>query len=291
MIAAWTVRKYLDERYLTDKLDMASGSVLQLRIAVGLLDRWRGSPVFLTDLSPRLVLDWMRWLGESRSAPTVNKKRASVLAIWHHAAEAGYCTPPTRVPKRIEPKRVPTAWRVEDVGRILAACDQMPGWWEGGPVAVFWRLCLSLIWDTGCRVSEVLLARAGDVDLTAGTWFVPAERRKGRREDRLYSLHADTLALVRETLAYPRQRLFPFPFGRRQLWIYLRRLLALAGLPTGRRFGFHCLRRTVESYAAKARGVEWAAATIGHSVAVARRSYIAPAITGENRLIDAIPRP
>jgi integrase len=292
MIAAWTVRSYLDERYVPEKLDMMPGSVLQLRIAVALLDEWHGGPVLLTDLSPAMLTAWMRWLGEGgRAAPTVNKKRSSVLAIWRHAAEAGFCSPPNRVPKRLEPRRVPTAWRIEDVGRLFAACDQLRGWWEGGPVAIYWRLGLSLIWDTGCRINEVLRAKVADVDLSAATWHVPAEGRKGRREDRLYTLHPSTVDLVRSTLVYPRQRLFPFPCQRRQLWVHLHQLLVLAGLQVGRRFGFHCLRRTVESYAAKARGVEWAAEAIGHSVEVARRSYISPAIVGEHRLIDAVPRP
>jgi len=291
MIAAWTVRNYLDSRYVPEKLDMTSGSILQLHIAVALLDAWHASPVLLTDLSPSFLLAWMRCLGETRSAPTVNKKRSCVLALWRHAAEAGYCSAPTRVAKQHEPRRVPTAWRIEDVGRLFAACDQLQGWWEGGPISFYWRLGLSLIWDTGCRITEVLLARVMDVDLAAGTWYVPAEHRKGRREDRLYTLHPDTVALVRQTLAYPRRRLFPFPYHRRQLWVHLHKLLLLAGLPIGRRYGFHCLRRTVESYAAKARGIEWAAEAIGHSVEVARRSYVSPAIVGEHRLIDAIPRP
>ena len=120
---------------------------------------------------------------------------------------------------------------------------------------------------------------------------MPAEHRKGRRSDREYSLHPDTCELIRITLAYPRERLFPFPFNRRQIWIHLHKILHLANLPTGWRFGFHCLRRTTESYAANAKGIEWAADAIGHSVEVARRSYISPAIVVQHRLCDAIPRP
>ena len=291
MIAAWSVMNYLEERYLPGRLDICPGSALQLRIATRLLETWDGAPVLLTSLSPALMICWMRWLGESRSPATVNKKRSSIMAIWRHAAEAGFCSPPLKVPKAREPLRTPNAWSIEQVGTIFAACDRLPGWWEGGPVALYSRMGLSFLWDTGCRINELLTAAVEDVDLARATWYVPPEHRKGRRADREYSLHPDTVELVRKTLVFPRKRLFPFPFNRRQLWVHLHKILRLAGLPTGRRFGFHCLRRTTESYAAKARGIEWAAEAIGHGVEVARRSYISPAIVGDHRLIDAIPRP
>jgi integrase len=148
-----------------------------------------------------------------------------------------------------------------------------------------------MLWDTGCRLAELLMAKVSDVDLVAGNWFVCAENRKGRRRDRLYRLHPDTLALIRASLTHPHEMVFPWPRCRRRIWKHLRGILLVAGLPTGPRRGFHCIRRTVESYAAAARGDQWAADAIGHSVEVARRSYISPAITGEHRLIDAIPRP
>ena len=190
-----------------------------------------------------------------------------------------------------EPKRTPNAWSIEQVRLLFAACDLVPGWWEGGPAAIYSKMGLSLIWDSGCRLNELLTALVQDVELERSIWYVPATHRKGSYSDREYALHPDTVALIRQTLAYPRARLFPFPFNRRQIWVHLRKILQLAGLPTGRRFGFHCLRRTTESYAAKERGIEWAAEAIGHGVGVARRSYISPAIVGDHRLIDAIPRP
>ena len=156
MIAAWTVGSYLETRYLPRQLDLCAGSAVQLRIAVKLLDAWHQGPVLLSELSLALMVAWMRWLGESRAAPTVNKKRSVVMAIWRHAAEAGHCSPPPRVAKAREPLRIPNAWSIEQVRDLFAACDRLPGWWEGGPVALYSKMGLSLIWDTGCRVNELL---------------------------------------------------------------------------------------------------------------------------------------
>jgi hypothetical protein len=85
--------------------------------------------------------------------------------------------------------------------------------------------------------------------------------------------------------------LFPFPHGDRRLWEHLKAILRAAGLPADRTHMFHCFRRSTESYAAAARGIQWAADAIGHSAAVAKRSYVARAIAPGPKLIDAIPRP
>ena len=58
----------------------------------------------------------------------------------------------------------------------------------------------AIFWDTGCRLNEVLSARLADVDLDRGTLFCAAENRKGRRKDRIYPLHAQTIEAIRDTL-------------------------------------------------------------------------------------------
>lgn len=62
------------------------------------------------------------------------------------------------------------------------------------------------------------------------------------------------------------------------------------GLPSGRRWKFHCLRRSSESHAAAVLGVAATAEIVGHSEAVARRHYIAPSVVQPKALIDVLPR-
>ena len=117
---------------------------------------------------------------------------------------------------------------------------------------------------------------------------MPAEHRKGRRRDRLYTLHAQTMEVFRSTLPSPRRRVFPFPYKHRQIWSHLKRILDAAGLPSDKKHMYHCLRRSAESYAAAERGAQWAADAVGHAVEVARRSYISPLIA-RGRSWSALP--
>jgi hypothetical protein len=129
------------------------------------------------------------------------------------------------------------------------------------------------------------------VDVDRQLLWVPAENVKGRFRSHRFALHQDTTALIRRSLFWPRRFLFPLPVGLKQSPDHLRRLLRAAHLPSDRKHLWHCLRRTAESHAAAAMGIEWAAAAVGHTVPVAKRSYIAPAILGEHRLCDVLPRP
>lgn len=258
--------------------------------------RWLGSylghPATLADLSRQTILAWMAWGKASRSPRTVNNWRASVLSLWRYSRHELHVGPKVqRVPKLRVPQRIPTAWTLEEFSSIIAACRHLPGDWLGCPVSLAWEILTGMLWDTGSRLRPALLAGVADVDLLTGSWFMPAEHLKGGRADRLFRLHPDTVSLIRASLVVPRARLFPFPFVRPTIWDHWRRILRLAGLPTGRQWGFHCIRRTAESYAAQKRGIEFAAACVGHGVEVARASYVSPRIAVPPALIDVLPRP
>jgi integrase len=237
------------------------------------------------------VLAWMRWLSDGRSPATVNSKRRALLTLWREAAEQGLCEPPPKIPKLKEPQRIPVAWTLGEIERIFAATEELTGEWDGVPVGLCWRIALLVFWDTGCRLGAVLGARLANVDMEAGTLFVPAEHLKGQREDRIFRLHPQTVAMIWESLPSEREMLFPYPYSHHRIWRYLKRILRSAGLPCDRHRMFHCFRRTAESYAAAERGIEWAASAIGHSVEVAKQSYVSPQICKPPALIDALPRP
>lgn len=286
------LREYLHQEYAPNRLDLTRGSLDQLAIAVRLLDRWRGREVAIADLSPRLLMDWLQHLAKLRAAATVNSKRGAILAIWNDAAEKGLCPPPPRrLPKRREPTRIPKAFNAEQINALLAVCAKQPGTWDGCPVSLCWIALVLMFWDTAPRIGQFLLAKLDSVDLADRTWHCPAETIKGRRADRLYRLHPQTVTVLRQVADFPRQMLFPFPHDRRRIWEHFARLKQAAGLPAGREWQFHALRRTAESHAAKIMGIEWAAAAVGHSPAVARKSYISPLVYEPPALVDVLPRP
>lgn len=282
---------FLETTYIPERIDLAEGTVAQLRVAVRMLSRHLGHDAKPADLSREVLLAWMRSLRESRSPATVNSKRRAIVAIWNAAAEQGICSPPHQIPKLSEPRRIPVAWTMAEVDRIFAAVSELNGEWSGVPVSLCWQIALLVFWDTGNRLNPVIQARLSQVDLAAGTMLVPAEHIKGRREDRMHSLHGQTVDAIRASLPSRREKLFPFPWGITQVWRHLKKILRSAGLPSDSKRMFHCFRRSAESHAAAERGIEWAASAIGHGVAVARKSYISPAICKPPSLIDVLPRP
>lgn len=290
-----TVRHFLQADYVRGRW-LDPGSVLQMEISIRLLDRWAGetgrtSPVPIRHLSADTVADWMRWLAKTRSPKTVNNKRGDVMTLWREAARKQKCGPAEEVRKMPEPKRAPVAWKLHEIEAIFNQCDRLAGYWEDVSISLAWKIGLLLFWDTGARLDEVRLAEVGHLRPADRSLFVPAENRKGKREDRIYPLHSQTLDVINAGLPSERKFLFPFPFKKRQIWPHLKKILRAAGLPDDRLHMFHCIRRSAESYAARDKGVEWAAEAIGHSVAVAKRHYVSREIAPGPRLIDVLPRP
>ncbi len=291
MIRSVSIREFVEGQYLAMRPDLTEGSAKQLRTGLNLFERWLGRAATFSDLRRDNVLQWMRWLSDGRSPATVNSKRRAIIAIWNAAAEDGLCEPPGKVAKVREPRRIPVAWTLQQINRIFAAVSELPGEWSGVPVSLCWRIGLLVFWDTGSRLQVILKAHLDHVDLDAQTLFVPAEHLKGRKADRLFVLHEQTIDAIRQSLPSSREFLFPFPWQPCQMQPHLKRILKSAGLPSDSKRMFHCFRRTVSSLAAAQRGVEFSAAAIGHSVDVAKRSYISPLIYREPSLIDALPRP
>jgi integrase len=279
--------------YCQQRLSLSHGGAEQLAVAVRQYSKWLGREATLGDLQQVPVLGFLRAQMGLLAPATINSKRQALLSLWRAAAEEGLLAWPPKIPKLREPERLPVAWTLDQVSRLLQTARALPGIWYGVPRGLAWEICLLLIWDTGVRVGSVLAAEVSQVDLAAGLWRVPAEHQKGRRRDRLFRLHPQTIDAIARSLGNGRTttRLFPFPYRRREVWLHLKCLLRDAGLPFDRTHLFHCLRRTTESYGAAARGIEWAAACVGHSPAVARKSYISPLIFQPPSLVEVVPRP
>lgn len=244
-----------------------------------------------SDLTRDTLLDFMRWMS-SRVAPrTVNHHRGNLIQVWNFAVEKNLAPPPPKIRKAKEPTRTPIAWTLEEMQQLYAATDLLEGEWDGVPIRLAWKIAVSMMWDTGCRVGTLAKADLAELNLSTGIWIAPAEHIKGGQADRVFRLHPDTMKIIKQSAASKRKKIFPFPYKRRTLFEHFDKLLILAGLPHTRKRKFHCLRRSAESHAASVLGIEWAAAAVGHSVAVAKKSYISPEICAAPALIEALPRP
>lgn len=189
----------------------------------------------------------------------------------------------------VEPERVPRAWTVDQVARLLAACDAEPGELSGVPAGIWWRGLHLVAWDTGERIGAIRDLLWHHLDLYGRHVLVPAELRKGKRRDRLYKIAPDTVAVLSEMRSPPREKIFPWPYCRTYLWDRYDRILRRAGLPTDRTAKFHCLRRSVASHYEAAGGN--ATELLGHSTRSVTLAYLDPRIVPSKHAVDLLFRP
>jgi len=276
-----TVRDLLDA-YLRRHVAASPSWSAQLTATVGQFEAFAGD-LAPDDVTADVVADWLRSLVEAgRSPATVNTRRKCLLLLIGDRD----------VPKLPEPERLPEAWTVDQVERLVAECRAVEGFFQANGLkrSIWWSaLAITAYW-TGARIGALLAVETADVDLAARSMV--ARRRKTRKE-KLYWLPDQAVAAVAPLYDPARERLFPWPHCRRHLWTVFRGIVERAGLPSSTRGMdlFHRLRRTNVSYTAANGGDDMARRQAGHdSARLTRRHYIDPRIARQESAADVLPR-
>ena len=202
----------------------------------------------------------------ARGKISANRFLASVRASLQAAWRLGKVPENVAAKVTFYPENPPRA-RVldaEELERVLAAVAELANPYE--------RTALTLIIETGCRKSEALGARWGDVDLDAGLWRIPSPKAG---YPQTVPLAGSTVALLRHL---PRLKTNPHLFpGRaagtrrsdlRDVWASVRQT---AGVPDAT---IHDLRRSFGLEVARSAGLHVASRLLRHSrVGVTERVY------------------
>lgn len=279
-----TVADYLRTIYVPSKLDLKPTSIRQLAISVSLLDQFAGREVTLAELSPMLVTDFLRHLGESgRSARTVNSKRGALIAIWRHAARRNAAPrfDPFDIPRRKQPRRHPTAWTADEMRRIVANIRRP-----------WLKVLCQFLYETGSRLSAATSLTWDNWDSQTRLMQLPTETAKTGLEQfvRVTQQTADAIDRLRMTSACNCSTIFPCPNDRRSMWRELKLACRLAGLSATRRDLFQKIRRTTATLLAAQTSVEVAAKQLGHtSTAMTLTSYIDPRLLPSVQASDVLP--
>jgi integrase len=178
---------------------------------------------------------------------TRNKELSQLIAMWRLAAQRGILKTWPDIGYEREPERAPVAWMPEELAKLLSAAGRAPGVVGTVPAKLWWSALLMLMLDTGERISAI---RHAKWDWIQGEWMlVPAESRKGKTRDRRYRLSPETqqaLELLKSSVG-DLPAVFPWPYFDSYFYNKYREIVKLAGLPTGRIYQTHCLRKTVGS--------------------------------------------
>ena len=273
--------------YVQHKFGLSANTIQQYRIAVGQFRNWYGKPV--DQLHEQLVLNWLRSISQCRSPRTINNKRQTILTLWRFGFRRGLIKrqPPINddLPKLREHKRIPTAWSIAEINRLLQACQKVKPvrMWDGR----HWQALLLVIYDTSLRIGALLQTARLDVS-ARGFLICRAEYQKQTR-DTVQRLHPQTLQAIDAMPNHP--LLFPWPLHPRAIWRKFRQVLQAAELPATRRDLFHKLRRTSYTIVFEELGQDAASRHAGHSTDQSAAYYDPTWQAGKTQPVDVLPRP
>lgn len=267
------------------------GSAEQILYAIRRLCKYTGHSVLVADLNDNLISGHMQWMVDrGLSRATINSARAAILALWREAYRQELVERLPTVRKLQGHKRLPTAWSVGELERILQAAASLRGRVGQQLAADWWPALILFLYDTGLRIRSALAVQRDGVDLETGWVTVEAQTQKHKVEQR-FRLTDQTIEAIRAIWLPPRKKLFYWPGHLREIWRWFGKILRKADLPDTGRHKFHMLRRTCATHLAAVAGVETAAKHLGHSSSDVTDRYIDPRFLAEHDTTRLLPRP
>jgi len=234
------------------------------------------------DLNDLSVARFLEHRASCRSPYTSEKERNQLCSLWRCASDRRIVGDRPCVPQSPLPARVPQAWSVDELKRLLAHATVATGKIGDVPAHVYWPALILCLWQSAERIGAILSVKKEDY--SRPRILVRAEYRKGGKRDKLYSF-SDKACDLFDVLAKSSNgpHLFEWPKNRLYLWDRFGKLLKSAGLGGGKRCKFHQLRRSAATHFC-ARGGD-PTALLDHSSPRVTKAYLDP------RYIDTGPKP
>ena len=239
----------------------------------------------LADLNNKTVSRFLAYRSVRVSPHSVERERNQLLAMWRLAHQLRLVEELPFIPAATLPRKIPKAWTVPELNRLLAAAAEQPGFVGRSRAAVWWPALIHALFETAERIGAIMACRPGDLD---GQYLsVAAEYRKGGKDSRVYTLSPQTAE--RCCTIAGRERLFEWHRCPTHLWGHFNAITKRAGLYAPR-LGFHTLRRSAASHLKAAGGDP--VALLGHADPRVTKRYLDPRITerGQPKPWEILPR-
>jgi integrase len=282
-----TLRDLLESEYAPLRA-LKPKALIQFRLT---LDRYRevlGREPLLTDLSGIPVQRFLTARRQKVSIATTVKDRTHLVALWGYAAKRRLVDEFPALPRMKAPKRIPKAYRIEEVEKLIQAArkSRMPV--AGLPGSEFYSTLLRCCWETAERIGAHMELRWSEVDLEERHVTFLAENRKGATRDIRRDLSP---GLVQWLAAFRRGRkdsdlVWPWPRHHGSLWYEMKKIAAAAGV-TNR--GYHGFRKSHISYAEAKQAGAGQIAGDHSSPTITRDSYIDTTIAKQKGTLDLLP--
>ncbi len=275
-----SLREFFEDIYVRDR-PLRPQSVRQLRMSINAVNKWHGRPALLSDLSDDFLNRWLVSMETKWAPKTIRRRRGDILSVWRHAVVRGVVEiPPLWIRKIKVPQPVPEAWTLGELRMILMATKRLPRWFPNGiQQGQFWAAFVHTAYDTGLRQGDLLSLRRKQIAADGRLTIVQSKTLQGH----VCRVRPDTLAAIDAIFPPARSLIFAWPYCREVFYTHWRKLLMLAGLPTGRHQGMQKLRRTSATHLERV-APGYATVHLGHrSADLAKRHYIDASIAYRQR--------
>lgn len=205
---------------------------LQFRTVVASYRAFLGGEPQVSHLSRELLNAYLAWLLDCGRSPWTAKGRRAVLLLLARYAAAEGLLAGVPQPKRVRcPRILPRCWTAEEIRRLVAAAQQLPGRFPRIDVQRG-RYMSSLIiglYDTGFRLGDALML--GRRQIASDGTVTARQSKTGREIVRRFSRAA--LAEIDASGAQDRPLIWPLWSARERLYRVVRILVARAEIPRG----------------------------------------------------------
>lgn len=278
--------------YVASRLTLSRTSADQLAYTCASLSKFHGREIRVDELSPPLVLPWLRDRVQTRARRTAKGDRGNLLTLWRWGYAQGYVTMrPEGIPTIPVPKRLPAYWQPTELEALITACRAWGGEMRGTGIlrAHWWSSFVLSAFCTGARLSALLAVQPAACSLAERRLTLRAESAKTGIEQ-VCNLTDQAVAAIAAHYESTRDRVWPWPYRRAQLFTDLAKLLRRAGLPCDRYRKFHCFRRTCATLTTQAAGIAVAQSALGHTSEAMTRNYVHPDAMPQQHAADVLPR-
>jgi len=281
------LRQLLDKEYAIVR-GLRPKAIYQIRLT---LSRWSdvlGRGPDTTDLTNLRVMEFLALRKTTVSMGTVLKDRNHICGLWNYAAKQDRTMPFPTLPPMSPVKRVPRAYTIEDISKVVRVARALPGDVLGVPRGLWWSTILRTAFETAERHGALEVLRWSEVDIPGRLITFLAEGRKGARQDIQREISGDLAAWLAEMRREPDDLVWPWKGAPSTQWLELGRICTVAQVVSR---GFHGFRKSNASYLTAARGVGAASEQLGHSSsAVTLRHYVDRSIAKpKETAIDLLP--
>lgn len=182
----------------------------------------------------------------------------------------------TRLRIRVdEPERVPTAMSEDQLRALFESAGEEPGRIAGIRARDWWTAFLAFVWSTAERKGAALAVKWSHIDFERKVVVIPAKERKGCRKTLIAPLWPEVEALLNRIRLPERELVFPWGKSEASYYYVYKRIQERAGLPPGRDFKTHCLRRSHATFL-KILGGDPTASLLHGSSETTAKHYIDP---------------